>query len=56
MGTIKGFFVFLSEGVFYIEIPPSKQLHITYESFAIVRKGSILNLSPCDHEESDTHE
>ena len=48
-------FAYLSEGVLkFMEVPASKQLNITYKDSVITRGGSLSDLAPCDHEESDT--
>ena len=48
-------FAYLSEGVLLsIEVPPSKQLYITYKDSVIAKGGHLPDLAPCDHEESDT--
>ena len=48
-------FAYLSEGVLtHMNIPETKQLHITYRDSVISKGGNSAELAPCDHEESDT--
>ena len=48
-------FAYLSEGVLTnMDVPETKQLHITYKDSVLSKGGDPTELAPCDHEESDT--